>query len=116
MNSRILSIIFILLFLVFNPSTQAIATQEDVYPDIPTCSMLAASSTMNYAINIGPDISTARFALIWKNEASKIKMDIQTPDGEWIRPERDSLQPTKRAIHPNILDRKTRDRQMGHGD
>ncbi len=91
MSSRILSIIFILLFLVFNPSTQAIATKEDIYPDIPTCSMLTASETMNYTINIGPDISTARFAIIWKNEASKIKMDIQTPEGEWISPDRDSF-------------------------
>jgi len=91
MSIRIIAIIFIILFFIFANNALAIATEEDIYPDIPTCDMLTASEATNYAINIGPDISTARFALNWKNEASKIMMDIQTPEGEWIRPERDSF-------------------------
>jgi hypothetical protein len=91
MSTRIVFIIFTLLLFIINPGTQAIATEEDIDPGIPTCGMLATSKVMNYAVNVGQDISTASFALNWRNEASNIKMDIQTPGGEWIRPERDSF-------------------------
>jgi hypothetical protein len=95
MSSSILSIIFILLLLVFNPSTLAIATEENIDPGTVTCNMLAALEPQNYTVDIGPNISSASFAINWRNEASKIKMDIQTPTGEWIRPDRDSFVATK---------------------
>lgn len=91
MSTKILSIIFISLFLIFNPSTLAIATEEEIEPGIATCGMLVTSEAQNYTINIRPDISTASFSLNWRNEARRIKMDLQTPGGEWIKPERDSF-------------------------
>ncbi len=39
----------------------------------------------------------ARFALNWRNDASKINLDLQTPGGEWIRPERDSCATRKES-------------------
>ncbi len=90
MSTRIMFILFIILF-VFTPNTLATATQEDLQPDIPTCGQLVASGAQNYAVNIGSDISTASFALNWRNDASKINLDLQTPGGECIRPERDSI-------------------------
>jgi len=80
-----------LLLFIFTPSTLAAAAKEEIEPGVPACGLLAASDTLTYAVNIGQDISTASFALNWRNDASKINMDIQTPGSEWIRPERDSF-------------------------
>jgi hypothetical protein len=81
MSTWTISTILIFLFFIFAPSTLAIAVEENIEPDIPTCSQLDMSEALNYTVTIGPDISTASFALNWKNEASKIKMDLQTPRG-----------------------------------
>jgi hypothetical protein len=95
MSTRIIFLIFLLyiplFFAIFTPSTQAIAAEEDIEPGIPTCGLLATSEALNYAVNIGQDISTASFALNWRNKASKINMDLQTPEGKSIKPEKDSF-------------------------
>ncbi|MDQ1262756.1 MAG: hypothetical protein QG575_1937 [Euryarchaeota archaeon] len=95
MRTRIkFSIFFLsinLLFLIFAPSTPATAAEEDIEPSVPACGILDTSEALTYAVNIGPDISTASFALNWRNDASKINMGLQTPGGEWIQCERDSF-------------------------
>ncbi len=80
-----------LLILTFAPSALAIAVDQEINPGITTCSMLAKLEALNYTVDIGADISTAKFTLNWRNEAREIEMSLQTPNGEWIRPERDSF-------------------------
>jgi hypothetical protein len=88
MNSKIISLIF--LFIVSFPCT--LATGDEVLePGVSACGSLATSEALTYAVNIGPDVSMASFALNWRNDARKINLDLQTPGGEWIRPERDSF-------------------------
>ncbi len=91
MSTWTISTILIFLFFISTPSTLAIAVEENIEPDIPTCSQLDTLASLNYTVTIGPDISTASFALNWKNEAGKIKMDLQTPGGQWIRSEGNSF-------------------------
>ncbi|MCK9441059.1 MAG: hypothetical protein M0Q13_06535 [Methanothrix sp.] len=69
------------------------AATDDEYlePGVQACGLLATSEALTYAVNIGSDVSMASFALNWRNDASKINLDLQTPGGEWIRPERDSF-------------------------
>jgi len=89
MNSRIISsglVFFFSLFFILTASAN-----EDIEPGVPACGMLASSEALTYAVNIGPDISMASFALKWRNAASKIDLNLQTPDGEWMRPENDSF-------------------------
>lgn len=71
-------------------SNLALAAEEEIKPGILTCGMLAASDVQNFSVSIGPDTSSARFLLNWRNEANKIKMDLQEPGGKWMKPESDS--------------------------
>jgi hypothetical protein len=59
--------------------------------------MMDTTEALTYAVNIGPDISMASFALNWRNAASKINLNIQTPGGEWVRPENDSFAACKES-------------------
>jgi hypothetical protein len=88
MNSKIISLIF--LFFVSFPCILAAADDVWIEPGVPACGLLATSEAFTYAVNIGPDVSTASFALNCRNDASKINLDLQTPGGEWIISERDS--------------------------
>ncbi|MFZ2471241.1 MAG: hypothetical protein WAW52_04790 [Methanothrix sp.] len=101
MNYRIMPLMFFLsielLFFFSFPCTQAASDEEDLEPDVAACGLLTASEALTYAVNIGPDVSTASFALNWRNDASKINLDIQTPGGEWIRPDRDSFATCKES-------------------
>lgn len=95
MNSKIITLIFflsmVLLFFVSFSCTQAAAGDEDLEPGVLACGLLATSEALTYAVNIGPDVSMASFALSWRNDASRINLDLQMPGGEWIIPERDSF-------------------------
>ena len=94
MNSKIISLIFFismgLLFFVSFSCILAAADDEELEPGVSACGSLAISEALTYAVNIVPDVSMASFALNWRNDASKINLDLQTPGGEWIRPKRDS--------------------------
>jgi hypothetical protein len=101
MNRSLLSIALILsltsLFIIPALSSPEASAEEDLQPDIPTCGQLAASKCLNYAVNVGPDASSATFALNWRNDASRLEMDLHAPDGKWIRCEKDSTEACKKS-------------------
>jgi len=101
MNLRVLSMALVLslslLFINSALSAPDASEEEDLQPGVPTCGQLAASESLSYAVNIGPDVSAASFAIRWRNDASKIEMDLHAPDGKWIRCEGASTETCKKS-------------------
>jgi hypothetical protein len=91
----ILSVTF--LFIIPAISASDASAEEDLQPGIITCGQLTGPESLYYAVNIGSDVSTAGFALRWRNDASKIEMDLHAPDGKWIKCERDSTKACKKS-------------------
>ncbi len=82
-------IIFLIFFLSISCALAA-TVDVDIDPGVPACGFISTTDNLTYSINIGPDTSIASFALVWRYSASKINLNLQTPSGEWIKPERDS--------------------------
>jgi hypothetical protein len=117
MSTGIISIIFFLSIFF----TLAAAADVEIEPGVPACGLLSTSEALTYYVNIGPDVSMASFALNWRNDASKINLDLQTPGGEWIRPERDSFATYKKSNTSNtyLIERPVAGRwvaKVGSGD
>lgn len=82
-----------IIFLIFSLSIScalAVTVDVDIDPGVPACGFISTPDNLTYSINIGQDTSIASFALVWRDSASKINLNLQTPSGEWIKTERDS--------------------------
>lgn len=80
MNSQGLHLILIFLSLICVQPASA-GDAYDLAPDMPNCFSIDPSTSQTYVINIGPQVSTASFALNWRNDASHLKLILQSPDG-----------------------------------